>query len=708
MTVFKSIIFFILFIGFSFSSYAQINQPYGLFFIQDNELKEGQKIFEAPTLKTDVDVNVQGLLTTTTVRQYFINPTKEHTEAIYLFPLPDKAGVDHLRMQIGDRFINGLIQKKKEAEKTYQQAKNSGKKTSLISSSRTNIFKTKLANIEPGEMIVVEIRYQDKLSLINGEYNIRIPTVITHRYVKGSSAKINANEAKFIPLNPDLHSPINESEDFTVNPYSINIDLNVGFNISSTTSNNDLNIQKISPSHYTVNLAEGTMPSTKDFVLKFQPLLSKDPYVQIYSEQVGDDTYLYGLINPQISLNDLVLTDKSSITILADVSGSMSGSSLTQMKSTLIDFINQLPEYHYINIIAFDDNHYKLFNLPKIANQHTKLTALKFIKKFKADKGTEMLGPIYEAILEKTPLPLDHHIILMTDGAISYEREALAIVHEYIGDKKFHVVGIGSSPNSYLVKDLAKTGRGSYLFVDDSSFKKETQDLLFKINRPVLKNLRLFVSDEHYLLPNKLPDVLAGDPINFFIKVPNTVKEELNYPIVLEADHKNGLWKFEIDKTDIQSGYNLNKLWAKEKIDEIMFHNAIGFLDAGTYERKITDLALEHSLVTKFTSLVAVDDQISRKQEDLLTTHQIPQNIPDGWVEPNIPNLKDSSSNRGLQSLAIPSLMTMDELEEVDSNSKFFQLHFVQTSTYKQLYYLVGSLFFILSIFLFISRRKFY
>ena len=139
-----------------------------------------------------------------------------------------------------------------------------------------------------------------------------------------------------------------------------------------------------------------------------------------------------------------------------------------------------------------------------------------------------------------------------------------------------------------------------------------------------------------------------------------------------------------------------------------MFHNAIGFLDAGTYERKITDLALEHSLVTKFTSLVAVDDQISRKQEDLLTTHQIPQNIPDGWVEPNIPNLKDSSANSGLENLAIPSLMTMDDLEEIDSNSQFFQLNFVQTATDKQLYYLVGTLLFLLSFFLFISRRKFY
>ena len=68
----KSFYLFLLLVCFSFPSFSQINQPYGLFFIQDNELKEGHKIFKAPTLKTDVDVNVQGLLTTTTVRQYFI------------------------------------------------------------------------------------------------------------------------------------------------------------------------------------------------------------------------------------------------------------------------------------------------------------------------------------------------------------------------------------------------------------------------------------------------------------------------------------------------------------------------------------------------------------------------------------------------------------------------------------------------------------
>ena len=97
----KIISLFTLLICLSFSSHAKINQPYGLFFIQANDLDGEQEIFKAPTLKTELDVNVQGLITTTTVKQYFINPTSDFMEATYLFPLPEKSAVDHLLMQKG-------------------------------------------------------------------------------------------------------------------------------------------------------------------------------------------------------------------------------------------------------------------------------------------------------------------------------------------------------------------------------------------------------------------------------------------------------------------------------------------------------------------------------------------------------------------------------------------------------------------------------
>ena len=75
------VIIFIFTILYSFSLQASslhsiINQsyqpkttPYGLFFADVDRLATEDGIFAAPTLKTDVHVDVQGLLTTTTIMQ---------------------------------------------------------------------------------------------------------------------------------------------------------------------------------------------------------------------------------------------------------------------------------------------------------------------------------------------------------------------------------------------------------------------------------------------------------------------------------------------------------------------------------------------------------------------------------------------------------------------------------------------------------------
>ena len=185
---------------------------------------------------------------------------------------------------------------------------------------------------------------------------------------------------------------------------------------------------------------------------------------------------------------------------------------------------------------------------------------------------------------------------------------------------------------------------------------------------------------------------------------PNTSKEDLVNPIVIGGEKLFDYWNFSINPENIKEGTNLNKLWAKEKIDEIMFQNSIGSLDAGIYKNKVITLALEHSLVTKFTSLVAVDEEITRQQDEKLNSHQIAHNIPDGWVEPNteISNLLKyhTVSNNG-------NLLDLNQLQEVDLNSlPSLQIHFVQTATLKNLYYVLAIMLLGSFVFLFIYRRQ--
>ena len=59
----------------------------------------------APILKTDVQIAVTGIIARATVRQEFTNPSQKKgdwLEGIYVFPLPETAAVDHLRMHVGD------------------------------------------------------------------------------------------------------------------------------------------------------------------------------------------------------------------------------------------------------------------------------------------------------------------------------------------------------------------------------------------------------------------------------------------------------------------------------------------------------------------------------------------------------------------------------------------------------------------------------
>lgn len=133
----------------------------------------------------------------TIVRQRFLNSSEEWQEAIYVFPLPDESAVDRLRMRVGERVIEGVVREKIEARKIYEQAKEQGKKASLLSQERPNIFTMAVANIGPGEEVEVEIEYQQVVSFADGVFSLRFPMVVGPRYIPGSAPAEYGEEGEF-------------------------------------------------------------------------------------------------------------------------------------------------------------------------------------------------------------------------------------------------------------------------------------------------------------------------------------------------------------------------------------------------------------------------------------------------------------------------------------------------------------------------------
>ena len=107
-----------------------------------------------PLVFTDVRMSITGMVNRVTVEQRFANPTDEWREGIYVFPLPEKAAVDHLRMKVGERVIEGMIKERGEARRTYEAAKSEGRKATLLDEERPNLFTTSVANIGPRDEVV--------------------------------------------------------------------------------------------------------------------------------------------------------------------------------------------------------------------------------------------------------------------------------------------------------------------------------------------------------------------------------------------------------------------------------------------------------------------------------------------------------------------------------------------------------------------------
>ena len=145
-------------------------------------LKSEAGYAEAARLGIDIDLTVSGPTIRGRVTQIFRNPTNDWIEAIYVYPLAEGGAVDSLKMVIGDRIVVGDIKERQAARIAYEQAREQGRKAALTEQERPNIFTNSVANIGPGETVLVQIEYQEPVRQSSGEFSLRVPLVVGPRF----------------------------------------------------------------------------------------------------------------------------------------------------------------------------------------------------------------------------------------------------------------------------------------------------------------------------------------------------------------------------------------------------------------------------------------------------------------------------------------------------------------------------------------------
>jgi Ca-activated chloride channel homolog len=603
---------------------------------------ENDRYVEAPLVGTDVDLAISGPTARARVTQIFHNPTDGWVEAVYIYPMPEGAAVDTLKMVVGERVIVGDIKERKKAREVYEQAKSAGQKAGLIEQERPNIFTNSVANIGPRETVVVQIEYQEPVRQSGNEFSLRVPLVVAPRFMPepivqtvdftagaqgwGQVADPVADRDRISPpvLDPRKQPP--------VNPVAITVHLQAGFPLAAVKSHHHAVTVSDEAGGRLIKLADGPVPADRDFELSWTPAATRAPSVGLFRERIGDADYLLAFVTPPVVEASARADEQRSreIVLVIDNSGSMGGTSMAQAKASLLYALGRLKPSDRFNVIRFDNTMDVLFSDAMPADAERVAQAEAFVSALEARGGTEMVAPMKAALTDRRGGDANtvRQVIFLTDGEIGNEQQLFETIGALRGRSRVFMVGIGSAPNSFLMTRAAELGRGTFTHIGSAEQVEERMRVLFgKLESPAVTNLTAtFSAARPDATPAVIPDLYRGEPVALAVKL-----SALAGTLEIKGMIGDRPWVVTLPLTNVAEGRGLSKLWARRKIADSEIARTLRQITPDEADQRILALALEHHLVTRLTSLVAVEQTPSRPDGARLTRADVPLNLPAGW-----------------------------------------------------------------------------
>lgn len=576
----------------------------------------------APLLATDVAFRVSGPIARARVVQTFRNPHDAWYEGVYVFPLPESGAVDRLVLRIGTRVVEGEIRERELAKQAYAQARAAGQRAALLDQARPNIFSTNVANIAPGETVVVELEYQQVLRYDNGRFSLRFPMVVGPRYIPTAAVPVVADAHR---ITPPVMRPGTEGE--RTNPVSIRVTLDAGVPLATVESAyHPIDVKERDDSRREIVLADAATPGNRDFELTWVPRQSALPQSAWFTERVGADHYALLMLLPPEAARAPRLPRE--VVFVLDTSGSMAGASIRQAKEALELALGRLGPQDRFEVIEFNSGARALFNGARDAGPDNLRAAVRWVRALEARGGTEMAAALRLALDGAERSSRVRQVVFLTDGAVGNEEGLFRLIRERLGDSRLFTVGIGSAPNSHFMTKAAQLGGGTFTYIGRiEEVRAKMGELFAKLEAPVLKDVQAHWPEgvQVEAWPARLPDLYAGEPLVLVARL-----DKLDGELRVRGQRDGSAWEARVPLEEHAAATGLGSVWAREKITALVDSLREGASETVVRSRVI-ELAQAHRLVTRYTSFVAVDKPPVRASEEALKLAEVPTLLPEGW-----------------------------------------------------------------------------
>lgn len=594
-------------------------------------------VTDLPLEHTSASIVISGNVQNAVVQQVYSNPFEEPIEAVYVFPLPSNGAVNEMMIYIGDQMIMGHVYESETASELYDEAIDEGRTAGLLVQERPNVFTQSIGNILPGDSVTVEIHYVAPLDEFEDEFEIVFPTVVGPKYIPGSPTSEGERGWSYpteqVPdadrINPSVY-PEGMRSGYDID---IEVNINAGIPIKEIYSVNH-EIETIEDGNaITISLAEEDVIPNRDFILRYS-LSTPDRESGLLSTNGDTGGHLLLVVKPEADLSNDSPTPREYVFVV-DCSGSMSGQPIAVAKETMRNFIRDMNSDDTIQIIKFSNQASSFSETPIEASRRNVNLGLAYVELMQGSGGTEMLNGVRAALGYPEDPERDRFVIFLTDGEIGNEAAVLEEVRSTRGGRTLlWSVGIGSSPNRYLLDGLAEEGHGESFYV---GLQEDPSTVATRIHGQVtgeyISNISIDWDDLPVMdvFPEEFPLLFPGEPL--FIVGKYTGGGSGTITISGNVGEDNWIESLNVHLPYHEDENNaIATIWAREKIHQLERY----LLDAQDSEseqtliEQITETALQYQILSDYTSFVAISEEIRTDSHGNSMTVEVPVNMPEG------------------------------------------------------------------------------
>ncbi len=586
----------------------------------------GRPQFGIVKVRGEVNVRIAGRVAQIEVEEWFRNQGGGLGEGDYLYPLPGEAVFSNYSLFQGDQELRGETMDAQRARAIYEEIVRRKKDPALIELAGHGLIRARVFPINPGETRRITLRYTQMMP--------RLGDALQFRYAAGGrygSVPRNVEGAQGPTRTPETvpmaFRMVADSGAMFRDPFSPTHELRVerdgGRLVVRPASDLTGDLTVLLP------LATGLVGMS---VVTHRPN--------------GEAGYFMLTVVPAAADAATVPRD---VTVVLDVSGSMSGSKLDQAKRALNQLLGSLRGQDRFRLAAFSSTVSTYERGWTQATRDDVADARRWVEGLSASGGTNIQDALDEAFrLSGDPERLNV-VLFLTDGLPSVGEqnpERLAQLAERgRGNARVFAFGVGYDVNTYLLDRLSAAGRGSTQYVQPNEDVEEALGrLVAKISHPVLTDLEIAEAPVRLseLYPQRLPDLFAGEELVLFGRYAGDrvrrgtegtdgTEGTVNGRLVLTGRRAGRTERFEVRVTFPEHQRDndyIPRLWAARKIGALTQSIKLNG-SSPEVEREIRETALRYGLLTEYTSyLVQEPLDVAVRTRDLRDRMLAPMAAP--------------------------------------------------------------------------------